>query len=491
MSEQLEQFYERTRLLADLGRVQEVLDWDREVMMPEGGAQQRAHELAALATVAHERLTSPRLAELLGDLEEQEDQLPAAARADLRETRQSHDRAVMVPSRLVAEHARVCALAQGQWQAARQDDDFARFAPHLEHVLEVTCEMASAIGGEGDLYDVLLEDHEPGMTRAALETLFDELEVGLRPRLERILAAGPVDAAVLRRGYPEPGQERFGRMVAADMGFDFTAGRLDRSAHPFTTGTAGDVRITTRYLEGFLPSSLFGLIHEAGHALYQQGLDPERYRDPAGGYCSMGVHESQSRLWENMIGRSRLFWTHYLPRLRELFPDQLRGVSLEQFVKAINRVEPSLIRVEADEVTYNLHIMLRYRLETALVSGDLAVADLPGAWADGMEQLLGVRPATDAEGCLQDIHWAAGAVAYFPTYTLGNLLAAQLMETAHQDLPDLDAQVEAGELLPLRSWLGDKIHRPGRLMLAPELIQHVTGAPLSVEPFLRYLDEKF
>ncbi len=491
MSEQLEQFYEHTRLLADLGRAQEVLDWDREVMMPAGGAQQRALELAALATVAHERLTSPTLAALLDGLEQRAEELSAAALADLRETRRGHDRAVKVPSKLVAEHARVCALAQGQWQAARQDDDFARFAPHLERVLEVTRQVASAIGGDGDLYDVLLEDHEPGMTRAALEPLFDELEAGLRPLLERVLAADPAADAVLRRPYPEELQEQFARSVAADMGFDFAGGRLDRSAHPFTMGTGGDVRITTRYQEDFLPSSLFGLIHEAGHALYQQGLDPERFRDPAGGYCSLGVHESQSRLWENMIGRSRPFWTHRLPRLRELFPDQLDGVTLDAFVAAINRVEPSLIRVEADEVTYNLHIVLRYRMETALLTGDLPVAELPGAWADGMERLLGVRPANDREGCLQDIHWAAGAVAYFPTYTLGNLLAAQLMEAAREDLPDLDARVEAGELQPLRRWLQDKVHRPGRLMLAPELIPHVTGAPLSVAPFLRYLDHKF
>ncbi len=490
MTEQLEQFYELMHTLADLGRAQEILDWDREVMMPEQGAQQRAHELAALATVSHEKLTSPRLAGLLDDLEGTTDQLTPAQRADLREVRRSHDRAVKVPSRLVAEHARVCALAQGHWQAAREADDFPAFAPHLEQVFEITRQVASAVGGD-DLYEVLLEDFEPGMTRDALNDLLDELEAGLRPLLQRLRSAGaPADDSVLRRGYPVEDQERFVRLVARDMGFDFAAGRLDSSAHPFTMGTARDVRITTRYLEDFLPAALFGLIHEAGHALYQQGLDPERVRDPSGGYCSLGVHESQSRLWENMVGRSRPFWTHYLPRLREIFPAQLDGVELDQFMAAINRVEPTLIRVEADEVTYNLHVVLRYRLETALLSRDLKPADLPGAWSEGMDRLLGIKPKSDREGCLQDIHWAAGAIGYFPTYSLGNLLAAQLMESIREDLPDLDASVEAGDLAPLRSWLEEKIHRPGRLRLAPELIQHVTGRPLSVRPFLRYLEQK-
>ena len=490
MTEQLEQLYELTHTLSDLARAQEVLDWDRQVMMPAAGAQQRALELAALATVAHEKLTSPALAELLDTLEPTAEQLPAAARADLREVRRSHDRAVKVPSRLVAEQVRVCALAQGQWQQAREADDFPAFEPHLARVIEVTRQVASAVGG-GDLYDVLLEDFEPGMTREALDPLLAELEAGLRSLLEQVRSAGPpADDGVLRRSYDEAGQERFVRLVAGDMGFDFSAGRLDRSAHPFTMGTARDVRITTRYQEDFLPSALFGSIHEAGHALYQQGLDPDRMRDPSGGYCSVGVHESQSRLWENMVGRSRPFWSHYLPRLGEIFPAQLQGVGLDDFLAAINRVEPTLIRVEADEVTYNLHVVLRYRLETALLSGDLKPAELPGAWSEGMDRLLGITPGSDREGCLQDIHWAAGVIGYFPTYSLGNLLAAQLMETVRQDLPDLDASMEAGDLAPLRTWLAEKIHHPGRLHLAPELIQNVTGRPLSVGPFLRYLKQK-
>ena len=491
MKEQLEQLYELSRTMADLSRAQEMLDWDREVMMPRGGAQQRAHELAALATVSHEKLTSPHLGELVSALEQQPDQLSEAARADLRELRRAHDRAVKVPSRLVSEHVRVCALAQGQWQQAREENDFAAFEPCLTRVIEVTRQVASAVGG-GDLYDALLEEYEPGMTRAELDPLLARLEAGLRPLLERIQAAGPPpDDSVLRRNYPAKGQERFARQVARDMGFDFSSGRLDRSAHPFTMGSARDVRITTRYLEDFLPAALFGLIHETGHALYQQGLDPERVRDPSGIFCSLGVHESQSRLWENMVGRSRPFWTHYLPQLKQIFPRQLDDVELETFLAAINRVELSLIRVESDEVTYNLHILLRYQLEIALLAGDLPPAELPGAWSEGMQRMLGITPDNDRDGCLQDIHWAAGAIGYFPTYTLGNLLAAQLMEVIRRDLPDLDDRVEAGDLAPLRRWLLEKVHHPGRLLLAPELIQQVTGSPLSVDAFLRYLDHKW
>jgi carboxypeptidase Taq len=293
------------------------------------------------------------------------------------------------------------------------------------------------------------------------------------------------------RTYPVAAQEALCRRMAADMGYDFEAGRLDRSAHPFTNGTFGDVRITTRYGETFLNMALFGTLHEAGHALYEQGLDAERYRNPSGQACSLGIHESQSRFWENLIGRSRPFWKRYYPELKKAFPGTLDDVDLERFYGAINVCEPSLIRVEADEVTYNLHIILRFELESALLSGDLRPADLPSAWREKSRALLGIEPPTDAEGALQDIHWSAGLVGYFPTYALGNLYGAQFLEAMRAEIPDLDARVERGDLLSPKAWLNEKIHVHGRRYLAPELCERVTGRPLSSGPLMAYLGKKF
>jgi carboxypeptidase Taq len=286
-------------------------------------------------------------------------------------------------------------------------------------------------------------------------------------------------------------QEDFCRSLAADLGYDYEAGRLDRSAHPFTNGTFRDVRITTRYSETFLNMALFGTIHETGHALYEQGLDPERFRMPAGQACSLGIHESQSRFWENVVGRSRPFWSRYFPKLRRAFPAALEGVEEGDFYRAINAVKPSLIRVEADEVTYNLHIILRFELERALLRGSLEPKDLPEAWRTGMKSLLGMEPPSDREGVLQDIHWAAGLVGYFPTYALGNLYGGQFLQALRADLPDLDARIAAGDFAPVREWLRIKIHRQGRRHLAPELCLRVTGSALSATPLMAYLEEKF
>jgi carboxypeptidase Taq len=276
-----------------------------------------------------------------------------------------------------------------------------------------------------------------------------------------------------------------------DMGYDLTSGRLDRSAHPFTMGTLGDVRITTRYDERFLNMALFGTIHETGHALYEQGLDPSRFRDPAGCFCSMGIHESQSRFWENMVGRSKPFWAHYYPVLRETFPGVLDDVAPEDFYRAINVVAPSLIRVEADEVTYNLHIILRFELESAMISGELGVEDLPGAWNEKMQAFFGIRPPTDREGVLQDIHWSTGAIGYFPTYALGNLYAAQFAGKMREELPDVDEQVARGDLKAVKAWLNENIHRRGRLFLPQDLCRLVTGAPLTARHSIEYLNGKY
>ena len=492
MPDELERFRTLCRTIHDLQEAQGVLDWDQQTMMPRRGAEQRGNQLAALARVIHERLTSPPLGELVEALESRTD-LDGDARADLREIRRERDRALRLPEELVAERARVCAMAQHAWEEALGEDDFGQFRPHLERVLAVMREVAGALRREGaSAYDALLEEYEPGSSEAELRRLFDVLRPALTALLGRITGSPHApDPALLQGSFPVEGQEAFAREIALRMGFDLAAGRIDRSVHPFTAGTRADVRLTNRYREDNVAPAIFGMIHEAGHGLYEQGLDPERFRDPAGGYCSLGLHESQSRLWENLIGRSRSFWQFHLPLLRRAFPGAFERVSLDELYGAINTVRPSLIRVDADEVTYNLHIILRFELESALLAGDLDVGELPGAWRERCQDLLGVAPATDREGALQDVHWSGGLFGYFPTYALGNLYGAQLLEAMRRDLPDLDEQVARGELLAIKAWLNEKVHRQGRRLLAPELCRQVSGERLSPAPALRHLEGKY
>jgi carboxypeptidase Taq len=487
------QFRRLSRTIHDLQQAQGVLDWDQQTMMPRRGTTQRGQQLAALATVIHEKLTAPKLGDVMTALEEKDD-LDPLLQADLRELKRERDRAVKIPEELVAERARVCAEAQAAWENAYEGNNFALFQPHLEQVLDIVRRVTAALARDGaSAYDLMLEEYEPGATEEQLRELFDGLGPTVTELLERILDT-PLESRpnrdLLRGRFPVAAQERFLRKVIERIGFDFDAGRVDRSVHPFTAGTMNDVRVTNRYRESNLAPAIFGMIHEAGHALYEQGLDPERYRDPAGGYCSLGVHESQSRLWENLIGRSRPFWSFHLPLLKEAFP-ALAPVDLDAFLGAINEVRPSLVRVDADEVTYNLHIILRFRLESAMLSGDLDVADLPGAWKEQTQKLFGLQPATDREGALQDVHWSAGLFGYFPTYALGNLYGAQFLEAMRRDLTDLDEKIGAGELAPIKQWLNEKIHRQGRRYLAPELCERVTGAPLSPEPALSHLERKY
>lgn len=482
-------FYERARQIFDLTQAQQALEWDQEVMMPAQGADQRAYQLATLATVAHEKLTDPAYGGLIDAFEGSRD-LDERARADVREARRARERAVRVPARLVAERTEACAHAQAAWAEARPKNDFAAFRPHLEKVLDLTRELAEAQGMPSP-YDALLDDYEPGMTEAKLQPLFDDLLGRLVPLLERIRgAARRPNPAPLARRFPIQGQEAFCRRLVTDMGFDLDAGRFDVSAHPFTTGTHRDVRLTTRYREDWLPCSLFGTIHEGGHGLYEQGLDPRYFRDPSGGACSAGLHESQSRLWENLIGRALPFWSHYYPVLQATFPGVLDDVPLASFHAAVNTVEPSLIRVEADEATYNLHILLRFELESDLVARRIAVRDLPELWRLKMEEYLGIAPPDDRSGVLQDIHWAVGLVGYFPTYALGNLYAAQFMERMREELPDLDDRLSRGELGVVKTWLQERVHVHGRIWSAQEVCRRATGEPLSVEPLLRHLEAK-
>lgn len=479
-----------------------LLSWDQETYMPLGGGAARAEQLATLQGLAHDKLVSPDIERLLArwidfqtgqPVDTPDDQWDEPSRAFLREVWRDFSRAKKLPSDFVKRLGRECSLAQQVWTEARDKNDFRMFAPHLRTIVSLKREEAQYRGYKESPYDALLDTYEPGMTVSQLTPLFAALKASLVPLLERVAnAAVTVDDQVLFRSYDTSRQLEFGRLVLTAMGYDFNRGRLDLSAHPFTTSFhPTDVRVTTRVYKQDLPACLFGCIHEGGHGLYDQGLDPERYGTPLGDSLSLGLHESQSRLWENCVGRSRPFWRHFYPRLQQLFPDQLAGVEMESFYAAVNRVKPSLIRVEADELTYNLHIMLRFEIEQELVGGRLSVEDLPEVWRDKMNRFLGIVPEQDADGVLQDVHWSLGAIGYFPTYTLGNLYAVQFYDQARREIANLSSEIEAGRLVVLKGWLNQKIHRWGRTYSADQLVRRVTGRPLSPEPFLAYLEQKF
>jgi carboxypeptidase Taq len=441
--------------------------------------------------VYHEKLTDPGLAALLDELAEMD--LGTIEQSSLRELRREVGKAVRIPRKLVQELAETEALAYENWVRARETCDFSMFAPWLEKLVRLKRDQARCIDPSSSLYENLLDKYEPGMKERQLEELFSQLGNQLTGLLQKITAS-PVQSQIRRLNgvFPAREQEYLGRDILTAMGFDWESGRLDRSPHPFCTGLAPeDVRITTRYSEESFLVSFFGTIHEGGHALYEQGLDSSLHGLPICDSISLGIHESQSRLWENQVGRSRPFWSFWLPRVRELFPNQLDGFPLDDFVLAVNRVEASPIRVTADEVTYGLHILLRFKLERELLNGNLDVQSLPEAWNIGMHDYLGLRPRDDAEGVLQDTHWSQGLFGYFPTYLLGNLYAAQLMKHAQKAIPDLDSRISTGDLLPLRSWLEVNVHTLGKVLTAEELMQKVTGESLNSTHFLRYLTEKY
>ena len=455
----------------------DVLEWDEETCLPRAGVAHRSEQLALLAGLLHDRTTDPRVEELLAALEGSgfvaDPESPAAV--NVREMRRAYDRERRLPRRLVEEAARVTALAQQVWADAREASDFARFRPWLERQLVLAREEADAVGFPETRYDALLEDYEPGVTTRQVAALFAILRDELVPLVQ---AMDDRRTPPLRRDYPVERQRIFAEAVANAVGFDFDRGRLDTAVHPFCTSLGpGDCRITSRYAAGDFASGFFSALHEVGHALYEQGLDPAHYGTPMGDAASLGLHESQSRLWENFVGRSRPFWQHFFPRARGVFHEALHDVRLDAFVASLNRVERSPIRTEADEVTYNLHILIRFEIEQALLSGDLPVRDLPGAWADAYRDFLGIVPANDREGCLQDGHWAEGLLGYFPTYALGNVYAAQLVAAARAELGDLDAQFARGDFGGLLGWLRTRVHCHGQRYAVADLVRRATGAP--------------
>jgi len=510
----IEELRERLARVADLHAAEAVLGWDQETYMPPGSVEARAAQLTTIARIAHEEFTSDRIGELLEAAAEEigDSGYDTNDASLIRVSRRDYERATKIPADLVARLATAASLGQQSWQRARQESSFELFRSHLETILELTREKAEALGYEERIYDPLLDEFEPGMPTADVEVTFAALREQLVPIVRTLTEAGagqgghassaPAPAAIaggaaagpgpLQRRYDDQAQWDFGVAVMGDFGFDFEHGRQDRSAHPFTTSfSAADVRVTTRIQEDFLPAGLFGTLHECGHGLYEQGVGAALERTPLAGGASLGVHESQSRLWEILVGRARPFWHHYYPRLQKVFPEQLADVDLDSFHRAINTVSPSLIRVEADEVTYNLHVMLRFELENALLEGRVAVADLPEAWNDGMRRYLGVTPGDDAEGVLQDIHWSMGAIGYFPTYTLGTLMSAQIFARANADIPDLQDQIGRGEFARLLEWLTDNIYRHGSKFTATELLERMGCGPPSAEPWLEYVRGKY
>ncbi|MFZ5828522.1 MAG: carboxypeptidase M32 [Planctomycetota bacterium] len=498
MTKQLPSLYtdicRHARETALLHTAEGVLEWDERTMLPPAGGEYRAEQLALLAGLIHRRWTDPALVDKLSEAAaqvESDDESDLAV--NIRRLKRRVDKKLKLPQQLVEELARTTARGQQVWQKARQESDFSQFQPALERIVALKQQEADALGYDSDRYDALLDDYEPEERTPRVRQVLSDLRASLVPLVAAIADSTRKPRSELLRGrFPIASQQAFGRLVSERIGFDFECGRLDVTTHPFCTSLGPrDCRITTRYYEDFLSAALFGILHEAGHGIYDQGLPAEWYGLPRGEAVSLGIHESQSRLWENLVGRSRAFWRHFLPRAQEVFAPVLSEVSLDEFVFAINEVRPSLIRVEADEATYNLHILVRFELEHALLGGDLNVADLPGAWNEKYREYLGIVPGNDAEGVLQDVHWSAGLIGYFPTYALGNLYAAQFFERANKDLGCQEEAFARGEFTPLREWLRENIHSTGQRFSAAELVERVTGKPLSSAPLLSHLQRRF
>jgi len=481
--------------VTDLNRAAAVLEWDQETYMPPAGIQTRAEQLATLLKLAHIRLASKEVGKLLDDLEGTLAHQPfdSDEASLVRVTRRDYDEAVKIPAELIAEIAHASTVARPAWEKVRRDEKFEIFAPYLEKNVELNRRVADALGYEDRAYDALINRTEPGMTTRQLETIFAELKRAIVPLVADIARhADAVDDSVLYRGFDPDLQLSYALEVAKRLGYEIDKGRQDVSTHPFSIAFGpGDARITTRVSRDFFNECLFGTIHETGHALYDLGFGQNLDRTPLWGAASPGVHESQSRMWENLVGRSLPFWHHFYPSLQGAFPEPLKGVEAEAFWRAVNRSYPSFIRVEADEVTYNMHILLRFELENELLDGTLKVADLPEAWNARFKSYVGLNVPNDREGVLQDIHWSYVSFGIFPGYTIGNLVSAQLMEKIRKEIPDLDAQFERGEFSALLSWLRRNVHRHGRKFTPNELLERATGKPLTAAPWIAYVQSKF
>jgi len=480
------------RTSTDLASSLSLLSWDQQVMLPPAAHAGRAGQIGALTAILHRRATDPRIGQWLADCEDSElTATPISPEAaNIREWRRDFDLAVKIPEDLAVALAQAGSAGQRAWELAREGDDFAAFAPHLATLLDLSRQKAAALGYAGEPYDALLDGFEPGETVASIAPILAELRDATKALLDAVKDARK--PAPLPIGpYPQADQQAFLGQLTGLIGLPGSASRLDVSAHPFSTLIGpGDARITVRYDVADFTKALFGAVHETGHALYSLGHSgDDRYGTPMGEFVSLGVHESQSRLWENQVARSLPFWEHALPLAAGHFPS-LGGIAPRDVFRAVGAITPGLIRVDADETTYNPHIVLRFELELALLRGDLAVADLPGAWNEKSKAILGLTPPNDAAGCLQDVHWSMGAFGYFPTYSLGNIYAACLFEAAGKAVPDLPRRMAAGDFTPLREWLGQNIHAKGRLLRPRDLIAAATGEAPTAGPLLRHLRAK-
>jgi len=476
------------RELSTLEQVAGLLGWDQRTYMPTGAAPDRALQNSVMAGIIHERLTAPRMGKLITILKKQE--IPQDGTVILREIERKWKRASNVPASLVKEISKTGALGMEAWAKARKNSDFTQLEPLLDRMIGLKARSAEYIGYEDKPYDALLDEYEPGLKTGDMETLFKRLTGKLAPITRKIFDEPVPKSAIPADIYLLEDQRTFLSALAAGMGFDLNYGRIDLSAHPSTIGCCRDVRITFRYQESSPIFAIFPIIHEAGHALYEQGFQEKHFGTPLAEAVSMSFHESQSRLWENMVGRSLPFWTYYYPQMQQVFP-KFKKVPLGAWYREINRVTPSFIRTEADELTYNLHIALRFEAEAAIFSGKLKTEEIPQFWNERFERYLGLEVPDDARGCLQDIHWSGGEFGYFPSYTLGNLYAAQLWDAARRQTPEIKGRIAMGDLTVLRDWLRTNVHRHGKRYGAAELMKRITGSEISEDYFIRYIREKY
>lgn len=484
---------ERLAKIQNINKASAILGWDLQVYMPPGGVTDRGDQLATLAQVSHELFTADATGDLLERAGEEVEPLgyDSDEASIVRVTKRDYDRQRKLSSDLVGRLRQHASRSRNAWVAARQNDDFAAFAPHLQGTVDLAQETADAYGYEDRPYDALVESVEPGMTTGDLERVFDDLRREQVPLIREIASRPQIDDSVVHQPFDEAKQEEFGKMVVAKYGYDFHRGRLDRTVHPFAISFGlGDVRITTRYQSNFLNAALFGTMHESGHGMYEQGVGAALAGTPLARGASGGLHESQSRLWENLVGRSRRFWQAMYPDLQKAFPQQLGSVPMEDLFRAVNKVQPSFIRVESDEMTYNVHIMLRFELENDFLEGRLSVKDAPEAWRTKMTDYLGVTPPDDTRGILQDIHWSGG-LGGFANYTLGNVISAQLWEAALAAKPEIPTEIEQGTFSTLLTWLQENVYKHGRKYQPKELVERVTGKPISTDAYIRYVKSKF
>ncbi|HYY04085.1 MAG TPA: carboxypeptidase M32 [Gaiellaceae bacterium] len=485
----LDQLKELLGEVDDLRKASTVLFWDQRVQMPPGGAAARADAMATLGRLTHEKFVSKEIGALLDSLDENDYDYDSVEASLLRLTNRDYEKAVRVPAELTGEMRRASAIAVAAWGPAKDSSDYQALLPHLQKNLELRHRYVECFDPPDETYDVLLDDYEPLMRTAEVRAIFDELKRELRPLIEEIADAGEVESSFLHGSFDPDAQREFSMKVVHRFGFDDEKWRLDTTQHPFMCSPgADDIRITTNYRPHDL-SSIFASMHEFGHGVYEAGVAPDLHRTPLASGVSLGVHESQSRTWENLVGRSRAFWRHWYPPLQQTFP-QLSAVDEEAFYRGVNKVHPSLIRIDADEVTYNMHIILRFELEQELIEGRIDLRDLPAEWNARMDEYLGVEVPDDAHGVLQDVHWAGGSIGYFPTYSLGNVISVQIWERMKQDLPDIDEQIERGEFGELREWLRTHLYVLGRKYTPQETIERVTGSRIDPGPYVRYLRAK-